>query len=43
MKIGILGLGLIGGSLGYDLRSLGHHVLGVSRRESTCQKSDRSR
>lgn len=37
MKIGILGLGLIGGSLGYDLRSQGHHVMGVSRKESTCQ------
>jgi arogenate dehydrogenase (NADP+) len=39
MKIGILGLGLIGGSLGFDLRSQGHYVLGVSRRESTCQKA----
>lgn len=39
MKIGILGLGLIGGSLGYDLRSQGHDVLGVSRRESTCEKA----
>ncbi|BAY08761.1 prephenate dehydrogenase [Calothrix sp. NIES-2098] len=39
MKIGILGLGLIGGSLGFDLRSQGHHVFGVSRRESTCQKA----
>ncbi|ULP72057.1 Cyclohexadienyl dehydrogenase [Nodularia sphaerocarpa UHCC 0038] len=39
MKIGILGLGLIGGSLGYDLRSQGYHVLGVSRRESTCEKA----
>ncbi|MBE9197637.1 MULTISPECIES: prephenate/arogenate dehydrogenase [unclassified Nodularia (in: cyanobacteria)] len=39
MKIGILGLGLIGGSLGYDLRSQGHHVLGVSRRESTCERA----
>ncbi|BAZ01106.1 prephenate dehydrogenase [Tolypothrix tenuis PCC 7101] len=39
MKIGILGLGLIGGSLGFDLRSQGHEVLGVSRRESTCQKA----
>lgn len=39
MNIGILGLGLIGGSLGFDLRSLGHHILGVSRRESTCQKA----
>lgn len=39
MNIGILGLGLIGGSLGFDLRSLGHYVLGVSRQESTCQKA----
>lgn len=39
MKIGILGLGLIGGSLALDLRSQGHHLLGVSRRESTCQKA----
>jgi arogenate dehydrogenase (NADP+) len=37
MEIGIVGLGLIGGSLGFDLRSQGHTVLGVSRRESTCQ------
>lgn len=39
MNIGILGLGLIGGCLGLDLRSQGHHVLGVSRRESTCQRA----
>ncbi len=37
MKIGIVGLGLIGGSLGLDLRSLGHQVLGVSRQERTCR------
>ncbi|KAM3094140.1 prephenate/arogenate dehydrogenase [Phormidesmis sp. 146-35] len=37
MKIGIVGLGLIGGSLGLDLRSQGHEVLGVSRQERTCQ------
>ncbi|WP_066380880.1 MULTISPECIES: prephenate/arogenate dehydrogenase [unclassified Anabaena] len=37
MKIGILGLGLIGGSLGYDLRSQGHHVVGVSRKQTTCK------
>ncbi|BAZ42485.1 arogenate dehydrogenase [Calothrix sp. NIES-4101] len=37
MNIGILGLGLIGGSLGLDLRSHGHHIIGVSRRTSTCQ------
>ncbi|OBQ32672.1 MAG: arogenate dehydrogenase, partial [Anabaena sp. CRKS33] len=39
MKIGILGLGLIGGCLGFDLRSQGHDVLGVSRRESTCVRA----
>lgn len=37
MNIGIVGLGLIGGSLGLDLRELGHQVLGVSRQEHTCQ------
>jgi arogenate dehydrogenase (NADP+) len=37
MKIGIVGLGLIGGSLGLDLRSQGHEVLGVSRQERTCK------
>lgn len=37
MKIGIVGLGLIGGSIGLDLRSHGLQVLGVSRREQTCQ------
>jgi len=39
MNIGIVGLGLIGGSLGIDLRSLGHQVLGVSRRDVTCQRA----
>lgn len=37
MRIGIVGLGLIGGSLGLDLRQLGHEVLGVSRQMQTCQ------
>ena len=37
MKIGIIGLGLIGGSLGIDLRSQGHQILGISRQETTCQ------
>jgi arogenate dehydrogenase (NADP+) len=37
MNIGIIGLGLIGGSLGLDLRSLGHRVLGVSRQPQTCE------
>ncbi len=36
MKIGIIGLGLIGGSLGLDLKAKGHRVIGVSRRERTC-------
>lgn len=40
MNIGIVGLGLIGGSLGIDLKAIGEHqVLGVSRRESTCQQA----
>lgn len=39
MNIGIVGLGLIGGSLGLDLRALGHQVLGVSRQEQTCQRA----
>ncbi|MDJ0519892.1 MAG: prephenate/arogenate dehydrogenase [Trichodesmium sp. MO_231.B1] len=39
MNIGIVGLGLIGGSVGLDLRTLGYRVLGLSRREETCQKA----
>ena len=39
MNIGIVGLGLIGGSLGLDLRSQGYQVFGVSRREQTCQQA----
>lgn len=37
MKIGIVGLGLIGGSLGLDFRRLGHEVWGVARRSPTCE------
>ena len=37
MKIGIVGLGLIGGSLGIDLRSQGHFVIGISRQSNTCK------
>ena len=37
MKIGIIGLGLIGGSLGIDLRSQGHYIIGISRQENTCK------
>ena len=37
MKIGIVGLGLIGGSLGIDWRSRGHQIVGISRKKNTCQ------
>ena len=37
MKIAIIGLGLIGGSLGIDLRSQGHYIIGISRQENTCK------
>jgi arogenate dehydrogenase (NADP+) len=37
--IGIVGLGLIGGSLGLDFRALGHRVLGVSRKQETCDRA----
>ncbi|BAZ12081.1 arogenate dehydrogenase [Calothrix sp. NIES-4071] len=37
MNVGILGLGLIGGSLGFDLRACGHHIIGVSHRASTIE------
>ena len=39
MHIGIIGLGLIGGSLGLDLRSQGHYVWGLSRSQSTCNQA----
>lgn len=39
MKIGIVGLGLIGGSLGLDLRRAGHWVMGMSRRAETNQQA----
>ncbi len=39
MNIGIVGLGLIGGSLGLDLRAQGYKIYGVSRREATCQQA----
>ncbi|MCW6037257.1 prephenate/arogenate dehydrogenase [Spirulina subsalsa FACHB-351] len=37
--VGIVGLGLIGGSLGLELRRLGYRVLGVSRRPVTCERA----
>lgn len=39
MKIGIVGLGLIGGCLGLDFKALGHQVYGVARREATCREA----
>jgi arogenate dehydrogenase (NADP+) len=40
MKIGIVGLGLIGGSLAIDFTALQQHTLiGVSRRLETCQQA----
>jgi len=39
MRIGIVGLGLIGGSLGLDLRALGYPVVGVSQRPTTCEQA----
>ncbi|MGL5832264.1 MAG: prephenate/arogenate dehydrogenase [Waterburya sp.] len=37
MKIGIVGLGLIGGSLAIDLRSQGHQIYGIARQTKTCE------
>jgi arogenate dehydrogenase (NADP+) len=37
MKIGIVGLGLIGGSLAIDWRSQGHQIYGISRQPQTCK------
>jgi arogenate dehydrogenase (NADP+) len=39
INIGIVGLGLIGGSIGLDLRSRGLYVFGVSSREQTCHRA----
>jgi arogenate dehydrogenase (NADP+) len=39
MRIGIVGLGLIGGSLGMDWVAAGHQVWGVSRNPHTCQQA----
>lgn len=41
MQIGIVGLGLIGGSLGFDLIQSGHHIYGLSRRQKTCNHAIR--
>ena len=39
MNIGIVGLGLIGGCLGIDLKQLGHRVYGIARRAETCSQA----
>ena len=39
MEIGIVGLGLIGGSLGLDLRLQGHRVMGLAQRLSTSESA----
>lgn len=39
MRVGIIGLGLIGGSLGLDLTVKGYEVIGVSRKPETCVKA----
>lgn len=39
MNIGIVGLGLIGGCLGLDLKKLGHKVYGIARRAETCDQA----
>jgi arogenate dehydrogenase (NADP+) len=37
VKIGIVGIGLIGASLAWDFRQMGHHIVGVSRQQATCE------
>ena len=39
MKIGIVGLGLIGGSLGLKLQSLNHTIYGISNNECNEKKA----
>lgn len=39
MIIGIIGLGLIGGSLAIDFKARQHTVLGMSRRSETCEQA----
>jgi arogenate dehydrogenase (NADP+) len=41
VKIGIVGIGLIGASLGWDFRQMGHQVIGVSRQQTTCDIAER--
>ena len=39
MKIGIVGLGLIGGSLGLKLQSLNHTIYGIANNEINKKKA----
>ena len=39
LTIAIVGLGLIGGSLGLDFMAQGHRVLGIARRQVTCDQA----
>ncbi len=39
MKIGVIGLGLIGGCLCLDFKALGHRIYGIARREETCTQA----
>jgi arogenate dehydrogenase (NADP+) len=41
VEIGIIGIGLIGASLGWDFRQLGHRVIGVGRQQETCETAER--
>lgn len=39
MKIGVVGLGLIGGCLCLDFKALGHKIYGIARRSQTCTQA----
>lgn len=39
MNIGLVGLGLIGGCLGLDLKAIGYRVYGIARRTETCAEA----
>jgi len=43
MKIGIVGLGLIGGSLGLKLQSLNHTIFGIANNESNEKKAKKKK
>ena len=41
MKIGVVGLGLIGGCLCLDFKALGHKLYGIARRAETCTQAEK--